>query len=229
MHVVAAIELALLQREATGRGTEVEIPQCEVLESLFAPEQIAVQLGAPEPSRRGNRHEWMAPHGAFCVAGNDEWITIAIASDEEYATLAKALGLTQDARFATAASRKQHEDALEATIAGAVSERDGLELERTLQAAGVQACRVVKGYRLTEDPALEHIGLFERLGREVSGEHPYKRWPFRFSGIDTTHKRPPPLLGEHNEAVLSELLGLSEKELTRLREARVIGSEPLGA
>ncbi|MEX2159377.1 MAG: CoA transferase [Dehalococcoidia bacterium] len=229
MHVVAAVELALRQREATGRGIEVEIPQCEVLESLFAPEQIAVQLGAPEPSRRGNRHEWMAPHGAFRVAGDDEWITIAAASDAEYGALAHALGLPRDDRFAAAESRKQHEDALEEMIARACAERDGTELEQTLQAAGVKACRVVKGYRLAEDAGLQHAGLFERLQRDVSGEHPYKRWPFRFSGIDTTHKRPPPLLGEHNDDVLSELPGLSQAELTRLREARVIGDEPLGA
>ncbi|MDP3766395.1 MAG: CoA transferase, partial [Dehalococcoidia bacterium] len=71
MHVVAAVELALQHREETGRGTEVEVPQCEVLDSMFAPEQIAVQHGAPLPSRRGNKHEWMAPHEAYRVAGKD--------------------------------------------------------------------------------------------------------------------------------------------------------------
>ena len=232
MHVVAALELALRQREETGRGMQVEVPQCEVLDAMFAPEQIAVQLGAPEPVRRGNKHDWMAPHDAYRVAGDDAWITIACASDGEFAALCSALGLpalARDERFASIAARKANEAALDGVIAQAVADRDGVELERTLQSAGVKACRVVKGYRLKDDPGLRHIGLFEMLQRDITGQHPYKRWPFSFSGIDTSHKLSPPLLGQHSEEVLTSLLGLSREELAQLGAERVTGSEPLGA
>lgn len=229
MHVVAAVDLALQQREATGRGLEVEVPQCEVLETLLAPEHIAVQLGAPDPVRRGNRHDWMAPHGCYRVAGDDAWITLAVSSDGEFAALCEELGLDAGEAFATAAARKEREDALDALLAPAIAGRDGAELEAALQSRGVKACRVVKGSQLAEDAGLAAFGLFAPLEREVTGRHSYKRWPFTFSSLDASHKRPPPLLGQHTDEVLVELLGLAPAELAGLRERRVTGSEPAGA
>jgi crotonobetainyl-CoA:carnitine CoA-transferase CaiB-like acyl-CoA transferase len=230
MHAVAAIELALRRREETGRGTDVEVPQCEVLDSIVAPDTIAVQLGAPVPPRRGNKHDWMAPHDAYRVAGEDAWLTLAVSSDEEFAGLAGALGrpeLARDERFTTIASRKEHEAALDEVISALMLDRDGVELERALQAAGVMACRVVKAYDLPADPALAAGGFFRPLTRDVTGTHAYKTWPFRFSAFDAAHRLPPPLLGEHNEEILRGLLGLSDDEIARLEAEHVLGREPI--
>ncbi len=230
MHAVAAIELALRYREETGRGTDVEVPQCEVLDSLVAPETIAVQLGAPLPSRRGNKHDWMAPHDAYRVAGDDAWLTIAVSSDEEFAALVRALSqaeLARDERFATIAARKEHEPALDEIIAALVLDRDGVELEHALQSAGVMACRVVKAYDLPQDEALVARSFFRPLTRDVTGTHAYKTWPFRFSAFDAAHRLPPPLLGEHNDEILRGLLGLSDDEIARLEAEHIIGREPL--
>ena len=92
----------------------------------------------------------------------------------------------------------------------------------------MKACRVVKAFALPEDEGMKHIGFFQPLTREVTGTHLFKTWPFRFSSIDASHKRPPPLLGEHNSEVLTELLDLSEEELARLESDQVIGTAPLG-
>jgi crotonobetainyl-CoA:carnitine CoA-transferase CaiB-like acyl-CoA transferase len=223
LHTVTAITLALKQRDETGKGAAVEVPQCETLDSIFAPEHIAVQHGAPPPLRQGNKHAWMAPHNAYRTAGNDQWLTIAVASDDEFAALAKVLGLEEDTRFATVASRKQNEAALDAAISEAVKDSDGVELERRLQSAGVMACRVVKAYDLPNDPGLQHIGFFREMTRAITGTQPQKQWPFRFSGLDPTHKRPAPVMGEHNAEVLKELAGLSDEDLTRLEEQGIIG------
>lgn len=231
LHTVAAIELALHHREQTGKGTEVEVPQCEILDSVFAPEQIAVQHDAPVPSRRANKHDWMAPHNAYRVAEADQWIAIAVASNEEFAALAKALSkpeLAKDSRFATVAARKENEPGLDAAISDAVKDQDQVALERALQVAGVKACRVVKAFALPEDEGMEHIGFFQPLSRKVTGTHLFKTWPFRFSSIDASHRRPPPLLGEHNGEVLRDLLGLTGAEIAKLEEQQVIGTAPLG-
>lgn len=231
MHTVAAIELALRYREETGRGTSVEVPQCEILDSIYAPEQIAVQHGAPVPMRRGNQHAWMAPHNAYQVTGDDRWVTIAVGSDAEFAALAETVGrpeLASDPRFATIEARKQNEAALDTAVSDAVRELDQEQLEYGLQAAGVAACRVNKGFELPDDEGLRHIGFFQYLERKVTGSHPQKTWPFRFSGIDASHKRAAPLLGEHNAEVLAELAGLSSVDVDRLRGQRVIGNAPAG-
>jgi len=199
------------------------VPQCETLDSVFAPEHIAVQHGAPAPGRRGNRHAWMAPHNAYRTAGNDQWLTIAVASDAEFAALAKELGLADDSRFATVASRKENETALDAAISEAVKDADGVALERRLQAAGVKGCRVVKAYDLPDDAGLQHIGFFQEITRALTGTHPQKRWPFRFSGIDSSHRRPAPILGEHNAEVLKTLGGVSDEDFERLEAEGVIG------
>lgn len=232
MHAVAAVELALRYREQTGRGTTIEVPQCEVLDSLWAPEHIAVQHGAAPPTRQGNKHVWMAPHGAYRVAGEDRWIAIAVSSDKEFAALAEAIGLPDlaaDGRFATVAARKEHEVELDAVIAGAVQGCDGAALERTLQRAGVKAAQVSVPADLDQEEGLRHVRFFQSLSRPVSGTHLYRTWPFRFSSIDTSHKRRPPLLGEHNAEILTELLGLNEEEIGALEAQHVIGTAPLGA
>ena len=226
LHTVAAITLALEQRERTGRGTDVEVPQCETLDSLFAPEHIAVQHDAPIPTRMGNKHAWMAPHNAYRTAGNDQWLTIAVASDAEFTALTRALNvpeLASDARFATMIERKDNEAALDAAIVEAVAERDGGELERELQAAGVKACRVAKAYALPEDQGLVHIGFFQELTRPITEGNWQKKFPFRFSDIDTSHRRPAPVLSEHTAEVMKELLGLSNADIERLEAAGVIG------
>jgi crotonobetainyl-CoA:carnitine CoA-transferase CaiB-like acyl-CoA transferase len=231
LHTAAAIELALIERERTGRGTAIEMPQCEILDSLWAPEHLAIQHGAPVPSRRGNRHDWMAPHNAYPVRGDDDWITIAVSSDAEFRTLVDVLDvpdLAGDERFATVKMRKTNEAVLDQLLAQALKDRDGVELEKELQSAGVKAYFMVKGWLLVDDPNLRHLNFFQTLTRQHSGTHPYKTWPFRFSGIDMSHKRPPPLLGEHNAEVLCGLLGVSKDELERLREKQVIGNEPIG-
>ena len=103
-----------------------------------------------------------------------------------------------------------------------------MELEQELQKAGVAACRVRKGFDLPDDTGLQHIGFFQELTRKITETQSFKTWPFRFSSIDASHKSEPPLLGEHNAEVLSELLGLSDDEITQLETDQVIGTEPLG-
>jgi crotonobetainyl-CoA:carnitine CoA-transferase CaiB-like acyl-CoA transferase len=229
MHAVAAITLALRERDRTGRGTVIEVPQCEVLDSLFAPEMIAVQAGSPVPRARGNNHEWMAPHNTYRVAGEDRWLSLAIGSDEEFRALCQTLGVTfaDDARFATAGSRKANETALDGLLDAALAGRDGGMLEAALQSKGVPAARVAKGWELPDDENLRHIGFFQELERALTGRHSYKTWPFRLHGLDSTHKRPAPFLGEHTGEVLAEM-GLTAEEIETLAAEGITGTRPLG-
>lgn len=230
-HALSAVLLALEQREQTGKGSTVEVPQAETLDTLYAPEWIAVQLGAPVPSHQGNQHAWMAPHNAYRVNGQDEWITIAIANNEEFATLCDALeisSLARDDRFENAEARKLNEEPLDALLAKALQDHDPYELEQNLQARGVMALRVVRGHELEEDPGLAHINYLQWLDRSIGGELPYRTAVFRFDDRPTTNVRPPPLLGEHNHELLTEFFGISTEEISTLEKQGVIGTVPIG-
>lgn len=227
---VTALELALMRREQTGEGAIIQIPQCEVVDSLWGPEMIAVQLGAPVPARVANKHPWMAPHNAYQVLGNDEWITIAVATDEEFRALAQELGkptLADDPRFATVAARKANEEALDEAIRALVRDEPLVTLETRLQAAGVMAVKVSRNYRLDQDDSLQQFGYFQELSRPVTGTFPNKTFPFHVDGKVIRNVRPSPTLGQHNEEVLREA-GLSDAEIEDLREKQVIGTVPVG-
>jgi crotonobetainyl-CoA:carnitine CoA-transferase CaiB-like acyl-CoA transferase len=231
LHGVMSILLGLRLRDETGRGSTIEVPQCETLDSLFGPEHIAVQHGAPDPQRRANRHDWMAPHNAYQVAGDDEWLTIAIRTDEEFRALTQVLGLpalATDPRFATVEARKAHEREIDTEIAAAVRTADLVTLERCLQAAGVCAARVMKAWFAPEDPGLAHVGLFQEMEREYVGRFPQRGVPFRFTSLPTSQVAPPPTLGQDNHAVLRTILGLSDDEIATLEATLVIGTKPLG-
>lgn len=230
LHAVLCLEFALQVREQTGSGTACEVPQCETLDAVWAPEHIAVQMGAPVPSRDANRHPAMAPHNAYRTAGDENWLTIAVASDAEFAALADVLGkpgLAADSRFRTLDDRKAHEAELDAEINALSSGREPAELERALQGAGVAAARVVRGYSAPEEPGFRHLGFFQEVTREASGTYNQKMWPWRFSDLDLSIRSVPPTLGQHNREVLSEVAGLSDAEIAQLERDKVIGTVPV--
>jgi crotonobetainyl-CoA:carnitine CoA-transferase CaiB-like acyl-CoA transferase len=100
--------------------------------------------------------------------------------------------------------------------------------ETALRADGIPASRMVPAYATLDDPQLRARGFFETVEHPVTGEHEYPTWPIRFSaGPDRYWTRPPPMLGEHTEAVLRDELGCTEDDLARLREKNVIGTEPV--
>lgn len=231
LHAVAAIEFALIRRERTGEGTEIEISQCELFDSLLAPEHISVQLGAPEPTRVGNKHAWMAPHNAYKAGGGDDWITIAVGQNVEFLALMRVLGKEEvsiDSRFGTVAGRKANEDELDRIVAQAVAPREVHALEKDLQAAGVMACRVIAaGDLVQEGTPLEDWGYFQTMDHRLVGKHLARTFPFRFTDIDVTHKKPAPTLGEDTHAILRSWIGLSDEEIERLETDQISGTVPV--
>lgn len=222
----AAIELALRERESTGKGLSVQVPQCESVDALFGPEYIAVQHGVPVFCAQGNRHEYMVPHNTYQVAGSNEWISLAVDSDEKFTRLMTALGAPEvatNSRFKTLTERKRNEHELDEIISSLVVNEPLLGLEERLQAVGVMACRVTKGSRLPEDASLQYFGLFQEMSRSITGTHPYRRIPVKLRDMDDRFKRPPPLLGQHTREVLQEYLGINDEMFESLLAEGVIG------
>jgi crotonobetainyl-CoA:carnitine CoA-transferase CaiB-like acyl-CoA transferase len=217
---------AVLERERTGRGQEIDMAQLPGMISLMSAEWMRfARTGVQEP-RRQNRSESHCPHGVFPAAGMDDWVAIAVQDDAAFAKFANAIGrpgLTSDVRFANHAVRKVNEDALEEIVSGWTRGHDRWEAAELLQAAGVAAA-AVEGIadQLERDPQM--AGRFEvvhqptdpGLDITIHGE------PIRIRGLDNPVRRAP-ALGEHNEDVFRDIVGLDEEELVRLLADGVIG------
>jgi crotonobetainyl-CoA:carnitine CoA-transferase CaiB-like acyl-CoA transferase len=180
---------------------------------------IAREMRGEQPARDGNRDPVLAPYGVFRCAGEDNWISICVRDENEWRNLCAAMNrddLAADPRFATAALRKRNEDELENIVTGWTRNFDFLELEGSLQKAGVAAAAVMSARDVAADRHLEARGFFVRLPHPETGPYTHAGTPWHFSATPVTARRPAPQLGEATEYVIKEVLGYSDAEYQKL-------------
>jgi crotonobetainyl-CoA:carnitine CoA-transferase CaiB-like acyl-CoA transferase len=223
--VAAALVAALIRRRRTGRGLYLDVAQVETAAYSLSGWLLSFLAGGEVVGRDGNRSPHASPHGAFPCRGTDRWCTIACHGDADWERLVAAIGRpawARDARFATLAGRKAHEDELEARLAEWTREREPREVMETLQAAGVDAGIVARDGDLHEDPQLAHRGHFQLLEHAVIGRHPVEALGYRLSHTPAEIARPGPRLGEHGALVYREILGLGNDEIEALTRDGVL-------
>ncbi len=180
--------------------------------------------GTQQP-RSGNRDPWMAPHGIFRCAGEDQWVSIACGSDDEWRALCGAMGkpeLADDARFRTLAGRKADEDALEAIVQEWTSTLEPSDVTEKLQGAGVAAFPPMANYMLDGDPHLAARDFWVEKEHPEVGVRKHAGIPWRMSETPCEVWRAAPKLGQDNEYVFGELLGMSGQQIADLVERKVI-------
>jgi crotonobetainyl-CoA:carnitine CoA-transferase CaiB-like acyl-CoA transferase len=130
-----------------------------------------------------------------------------------------------DPRFATVTSRLEHHDALDELIAGWTRSLPREEAVARLRAEGVMAGPVLDDADAMADPHLAARGFFWEIDHADTGRHRYPGMPYRFANARPGVRQPPILLGEHNEQIYKELLGVSDAEYERLVAEGHIGME----
>jgi len=228
----AAILMGIRHRLLTGEGTEIDVSAVETGISLLGPVLLEVTVngrvtrGQSYPAGNRLEHPPAAPHGVYPASGEDRWVAITVFSDEEWSRFADAIGRpawTADERFASQQSRWDNQDALDEAIAAWTSERDRHEVTKLLQDAGVRAGAVQNAEDLNEtDPQLAHRGVFFQMDHPVIGEARFEGVPVRFDGMSADNWRSGPMLGEDNEYVFKELLGIGDDELAELAASGAI-------
>jgi crotonobetainyl-CoA:carnitine CoA-transferase CaiB-like acyl-CoA transferase len=222
---------ALLRRRRTGEGCYIDVSQTEVGIMTSGTATLEAQLTGTPTGRHGNRVAavW-APHGAYPCRGTDEWIAIAIQSDAQWRTLIDEMGSPQwarDARFATAANRKANEDDLDRGVAEYTRDQVRYELMDRLQKRGISACVVqTAADRYERDEQLKARGYFVPLVHSEIGTWPIENFPAKFESmrvdVGGLPGRGAPTMGEDNDYVYCELLGLKPAEIATLKEEWVI-------
>jgi len=219
-----AICAALESRTRTGRGQHIDVSLWESTAVLIAEGWMEHALNGRQPARMGNRDPLMSPHSCFRCAGEEAWVTIACANEDEWRALCSVVdpSLADDARFADAPARKANEPALEERIAAWTARLDRWEVTRSLQAVGVPAFPTLTPEDLTLDPQLAARGFLERLDHPVVGRRIHAGIPWRLASVRGGARAPAPVLGADTESVLSELLGLAPAEIQRLSDDKVL-------
>lgn len=223
----AALLLAALDyRRRTGRGQYIDMAQYEAALHFLAPAVIDYFATGRVLGRQANRSHQYAPHGAYRCRdedGNERWIAIAVANDDEWRSLLGVLGdPVCDARFATMPDRLEHHDSLDQLIGGLVRDRVAAELTAQLQAAGVSAYPVQNCMDLHQDENLASFDFWHWLEHKEMGSSPYEGLQHRLSRTPGELRTAAPVLGQHSDEVLSGVLGLSPEEIEQLKQERVI-------
>ena len=217
--LAATIMAALDHRRRTGKGQHIDASQMEMSLHFLAPQVIDYNANGQLVSRIGNRSETSAPQGAYPCEGEDQWCAIAVESDEQWAALRRALGnpdWPKAPRFATVAGRLKYHDEIDGHIGEWTATMSAQDAMTTLLAAGVPAGVVQRSSDLMRDPQLEHRGFFRHLDHPEVGSVPYTGHQFRIRGYDNGPRFAPPMLGEHNDLVLREILGMTDDEISEV-------------
>jgi crotonobetainyl-CoA:carnitine CoA-transferase CaiB-like acyl-CoA transferase len=215
---------ALHYRERTGEGQYLDLSMAETVTAMLPEAMMEYFLNWREHGPIGNRAESMAPHGVFPAKGDDRWIAIAIATEEEFGALCEVLGapaLAADRRFTRLAQRLANLDALEAEIAARTKTFERDELVASLREHGIATGPVYGPVELMHDGAFLASGMLVELEHGESGRRVVPVLPVGFSAMEPDY-RPSPTIGEHTDEVLSGLLGYSADEIARLREKQVV-------
>ena len=219
-----AILAALCYRQRTGEGQHIDLSSQEAITVLLGEALMDYTMNRRNQTRKGNHDDAMAPHSCYRCRGG-QWVTIAIATEEEWQTFCSAIGApewTKDQNFSDAYSRLKNQDELDRRVEEWTMNHTPYQVMEILQQAGVAAVPSFDSELLFTDPHLRERGLFEEVDHPLMGKRIVISPPWKLSDAPTPPSHHAPLMGEHNEYVFGELLGLSLKEIAELQERGII-------
>jgi crotonobetainyl-CoA:carnitine CoA-transferase CaiB-like acyl-CoA transferase len=221
-----ALIAALDYRRRTGKGQYIDMAQYEAALHNLAPALVEYFASGKVLGPSGNRSARYAPYGAYRCAdedGHERWLAVAVASNHEWQEMLKVLGNPPvDPRFSTMLGRLEHCRALDSFIGQLLRERQAEELMAALQAVGVSAYPVQNCMDLHRDENLQAFGYWHWLDHAVMGPSSYEGLQHRLSRTPGELRSPAPALGQHNDEVLSGLLGMSAAEIAQLKQDKVV-------
>jgi benzylsuccinate CoA-transferase BbsF subunit len=218
----AALIAALDYRDRTGKGQLIDLAQFETSLYYLLPGLLDTAVNKREPVRNGNAVAHAAPHNVYPCKGEERWCTIAVTDDTGWEALCSTIGkpgLTKDPRFDTLPHRKENEAALDAEIEAWTIERTPEEVMASLQGAGVAAGVVENAADIYSDPQLRERNLFWPMEHSEMGTFTHLGSSMVLSKTPARAETPSPCMGEHNEYIVTKILGKTDAEYKELLAA----------
>ncbi len=225
MELAMVTVASLNNRALTGQGQYVDFSMAEALSACLPEAILDYQMNDRVKEPIGNQDDWYVPHGVFHCEGPDRWVAIAVTNDEEWSSLCRVIerpDLASDARYADAEGRRQHNDILAAAITEWTIQRSDQEAMELLQQAGVPSGPSQDILRVFQETQLSETGYFSRVQTRDGETRDLPGLPWRFEGYQEPILTEAPMLGQHNDYVYRELLGLSIKDIDRLVAEEII-------
>lgn len=224
-HAALALIAGLHQRRRTGQAQYIDLAAREIASAMIGDALVMASLGAQTP-RPGNGDLHMAPHGVYATNQDDRWLTVAVSSDEQWRALVGVIGeasLADDPRFATVAARRQHQGELDELMNRWLSGFEAGDAAQRLQAVGVAAHVSWNMQDIADDPHLLERGTLTPVHDPAVPDRLAVGAPARFSRTsDVGIRRSTPELGQDEDYVFGELLGLTRSQRTDLEDREVI-------
>ena len=215
---------ALNHRSKTGEGQFIDFSQCEGVSSLIGETLLGYAMTGRIQERMGNRHPFYCPHNVYRCWGVDRWLALEIHSDREFATLAQIISrpeLAEDPDLLTRASRNKMRTNWTASLNPGPPSGTGTGWSRNSSQAGLAASPSREARDVYADSHFRQRNALLSIEHPEIGHLEIVDTPWKISGLQKPHRHAP-LLGEHNDYVLKELLGLSDEEIKELQEKEVI-------
>ncbi len=218
-----SIVAALYAREKIGTGQKIDTSLLEAEVAALINAGSNYLVGGQVPGRWGNGHPTIVPYQSFQTA--DSFLVLGAASEAIWKRLCPALGrsdLIDDPRFAKNADRVAHRQALIAILSEIFLTRATADWINLLNQAEVPCAPVQTIDQVFTAPQVLHRDMLVEVDHPTAGKVKLAGIPVKFSATPASVRLPPPLLGEHNQEVLSSWLGMASRDINELKNKKVI-------
>jgi len=221
-----AVLAALRHHSKTGEGQYIDLSQGEAVMPAMGAAFIEYEMNGRITGTQGNSSKIMAPHGIYSCMGNDQWVSIAVKTEEEWQNLCYIIEKPEwakESRFDNVEKRIALQKELDDQISKWTTKLDKYEVAKNLQNKGIAAAPVLTTEGLFLDPGMNERKVFVEVDHPINGNTVLYNWPWKISPIDKNKRmRHAPILGESNSYVFKDILGLTEEEIQKFIADEVI-------
>jgi crotonobetainyl-CoA:carnitine CoA-transferase CaiB-like acyl-CoA transferase len=225
LNACIGILAALKGRENTGMGERIDVA---LVDSMVSAMETVIQIYLVEgrtPQRVGNRYEFIAPYDSFAAA--DGWVVIGVGGQDVWRRFCRVIGndaLAEDPEFLTNKDRVKNVIRLERIVTDWTSKRKVADIVSLLMEASVPCSPILSVDQICNDPNIAKAReMIVEMDHPLGGKMSVVSCPIKFTNRKTSIRSTAPAHGQHTRQVLTDILGISEEEYTRLEEAGVTG------
>ena len=229
MYATVGILAALRHAERTGEGQHLDMALLDTQVAMLANLGANYLVSDQAPGRMGNAHQNIVPYQVFEVApradSGKDFIILAVGNDGQYAKFCEVAGrpdLASEPRFVKNADRVRHRAELVPLLEAVMKTRPKADWLSALEAAKVPCGAINSLDEVFADPQVQARGMVTHWPHPLRAELPLVSSPIKLEKTPVRTDRPPPMLGQHTDEVLGELLGVDAARLATLRDRQVI-------